>query len=291
MSYHVFNQHKIKNQVKSRMYKILKKTVLSENVELMVIEAPFVAKRCEPGQFVIICAEQDGERIPLTIQDYDRELNTVNIIYQVVGHSTKRLSGLKEGDYLPVIFGPLGTPAHFHAEKPIKKAVVIGGGVGIAPLFPQARLLKKEGASVDVILGGRSAELIILKDEFKQVADRLFWATDDGSLGTQGLVTDVLKERLAEGIQYDLVIAIGPVVMMKAVVNITKPLDIATSVSLNPIMVDGTGMCGGCRVTVDGGTKFACVDGPDFDGLKVDFDELMRRQGFYKEEEHLCRLR
>ncbi len=273
------------------MYRILKKAVLSENVEMMVVEAPFVARHCEPGQFVMVSAEEDGERIPLTIQDYDRKANTVNIIFQVVGYSTKRLHELKEGDSLPVFFGPLGSPVHFDTGKPIKRVAAIGGGVGIAPLYPQVRYLREHGAVVDAILGGRSAELVILKDEFRQVADRLFFATNDGSLGTRGLVTDVLKEQLSLGLQYDLVVAIGPVVMMKAVVDVTKPLGIATGVSLNPIMVDGTGMCGGCRVNVGGETKFACVDGPDFDGLKVDFDELMRRQSFYKEEEHLCRLR
>lgn len=273
------------------MYKIIKKKSLSEQVELMVVEAPYVARNCQPGQFVIVAADENGERIPLTIQDYDREKRTVNIIYQVVGYSTRLLSKMKEGDSLPVFFGPLGRPAHYDVEGPVKRVLGIGGGVGIAPLFPQIRALKEQGAVVDVVLGGRTAELVILKEEFEKVADAMFYATNDGSLGIQGLVTDVLKSRLDEGVKYDLVVAIGPMVMMRAVVEVTKPLNIPTAVSLNPIMVDGTGMCGGCRVNIGGEVKFACVDGPDFNGLKVDFDETMRRQGFYREEEHKCNLR
>jgi ferredoxin--NADP+ reductase len=191
---------------------------------------------------------------------------------------------------LPVFFGPLGLPAHYHVARPIKKVIGVGGGVGIAPLYPQLRRLKEEGVHVDVILGGRSADLVILKDEFQAFADNVYYATNDGSLGVQGLVTDVLKDLLVKD-KYDFVLAIGPVVMMRAVVGVTKPLNIPTGVSLNPIMIDGTGMCGGCRVTVDGKTKFACVDGPDFDGFNVDFDEITRRQSFYKEEEHVCRLK
>ncbi len=273
------------------MYKILKKAKLSEFVELMVLDAPMVARHCQPGQFVMISAEENGERIPLTIQDYDREKKTINIIYQTVGYSTKKLSELNEGDSIPVLLGPLGMPAHYDTGGEIKRVLGIGGGVGIAPLFPQMRQLKDDGVAVDVVLGGRTENLVILKDEFKAVADNLYFATDDGSIGIKGLVTDVLKDLIEKGVKYDLVVAIGPMVMMRAVVNVTKPLNIPTWVSLNPIMVDGTGMCGGCRVTVGGDTKFACVDGPDFDGFKVDFDEIMRRQGFYKDEEHACRLR
>ncbi|MDR2884215.1 MAG: sulfide/dihydroorotate dehydrogenase-like FAD/NAD-binding protein [Deferribacteraceae bacterium] len=271
------------------MYKIISKKPLSELVELMVIEAPNVARACQPGQFVMVGVEEDGERIPLTIQDYDREKSTINIIYQVVGYTTAKLQQKQVGEYLPVFLGPLGVPAHYPVDKP-KRVVGIGGGVGIAPLFPQMRKLKEEGAIVDVILGGRSADLVILKEEFEAVVDNVFYATNDGSLGIQGLVTDVLTDKLSkEG--YDLVVAIGPVVMMRAVVNVTKPLNVPTGVSLNPLMIDGTGMCGGCRVSIDGKTKFACVDGPDFDGFKVDFDEVLRRQSFYKDDEHLCRLK
>ena len=267
------------------MYRIVNKRVLSDGVAFMTVEAPFVAARCEPGQFVMVSVDEDGERIPLTIQDYDRKASTINIVFQAVGYSTKRLYELNEGDILPVFLGPLGSPVHFHTDKPIKRVAAIGGGVGIAPLYPQTRSLKEAGATVDAILGGRSAEFVILREEFKAVSDEVFFVTNDGSLGKRGLVTDLLKERLDGGVTYDLAVAIGPLVMMKAVVDITKPLGIATSVSLNPVMVDGTGMCGGCRVTVGGETKFVCVDGPDFDGLKVDFDEVMNRQKFYKEEE------
>ncbi|MDR2870191.1 MAG: sulfide/dihydroorotate dehydrogenase-like FAD/NAD-binding protein [Deferribacteraceae bacterium] len=273
------------------MYKIIKKRQLSELVEMMVVEAPYVARNCQPGQFVIVAADEDGERIPLTIQDYDRKANTVNIIYQVVGYSTRILNQKKEGEYLAVFVGPLGTTAHYHTDGPMKHVLGIGGGVGIAPLFPQMRKLKEEGVTVDVVLGGRNKDLVILKDEFEKTVDNVFYATDDGSLGIKGFVTDVLKAKLAEGVKYDLVVAIGPMIMMKNVVAITKPLNIPTGISLNPIMIDGTGMCGGCRVTVGGETKFACVDGPDFDGLQVNFDEMMRRQSFYKEEEHACNLR
>ena len=273
------------------MYKIVAKKKLSEFVELMTVEAPFVAARCEPGQFVIVSTGENGERIPLTIQDYDRKKNTVNIIYQIVGYSTKEISLLKEGDFLDVFLGPLGKPAHYKAEGKPSRVLGIGGGVGIAPLYPQIRELKREGAKVDVILGGRTAELVILQNEFHELVDNLYYATNDGSLGTTGLVTDVLNELIQKGEKYDLVICIGPVVMMRAVVEVTKKLGIPTNVSLNPIMVDGTGMCGGCRVSVGGETKFACVDGPDFDGLEVDYDELMRRQSFYREEEHNCRLK
>jgi ferredoxin--NADP+ reductase len=287
------------------MYRIEFKRKLSEFVELMTIRAPNVARHTQAGQFVIVSAEEDGERIPLTVVDYDREELTIQIIYQIVGYSTKRLSELNVGDHLPVVLGPLGLPTHYNMglsadnmglsahdnNSAAKKILGIGGGVGIAPLYPQLKKFKSEGASVEVLLGGRTKDLVILKEEIAEFADALYFATDDGSLGIKGLVTDKLKSLLSEGKKYDLVIAIGPMVMMRAVVAVTKPLGIPTGVSLNPLMVDGTGMCGCCRVDIGGETKFACVDGPDFDGLKVNFDEVIHRLSFYKEEESLCRKR
>lgn len=269
------------------MYKILKKEKLNNSVEKMVVFAPYVAKKCQPGQFVIICADEGDERIPLTIQDFDRTAQTVSIIYQVVGYSTRKIASKNEGDYLAHIAGPLGTAAHLENKKRI---LGIGGGVGAAPLYPQIKQLHNLGTACDVILGGRSSEFVILKNEFESVS-QVYVATNDGSLGFKGFVTDILKKLIAEGNIYDEVIAIGPLIMMKAVVEMTKPLNIPTMVSLNPIMIDGTGMCGGCRVTIGGEIKFACVDGPDFDGFKVDFDECMRRQTMYKgQEEHLCNI-
>jgi ferredoxin--NADP+ reductase len=271
------------------MYKIVEKKRLNDAVEKMVIKAPFVSKKCEPGQFIILRVDEEGERIPLTIADYNREEETVTIIYQVVGYSTRKLSQKQVGDSVEDFVGPLGKEAPL---KPVKKVLGIGGGVGIAPLYPQLKKLKELGAEVDTILGGRNDELIILKDEVENVCDNTYFATNDGSKGIKGFVTDYLNKLIDEGNKYDLVIAIGPLVMMKAVCQITKEHDIKTNVSLNPIMIDGTGMCGGCRVTVGGEVKFACVDGPDFNGHKVDFDEAIRRQGMYKEEEHdhNCRL-
>lgn len=270
------------------MYKIVRKQKLNEVVEKMVIHAPFVARKCEPGQFIILCVEDGDERIPLTIQDYDREEETVSIIYQVVGYSTKKLAEKEEGEYIAHFAGPLGVATHLGGAK---KVLGIGGGVGAAPLYPQIKKLKEQGCECDIILGGRSKEFVILQDEFSKISDHLSIATDDGSQGIKGFVTQILQELLESGKTYDEVIAIGPLPMMKAVVAVTKPLGIPTMVSMNPIMIDGTGMCGGCRVTVDGETKFACVDGPDFDGFKVDFDEAMRRQMMYKKQEaHVCRL-
>jgi ferredoxin--NADP+ reductase len=271
------------------MYKIVEKKKLNDAVEKMVIKAPFVARKCEPGQFIILRVDEDGERVPLTIADYDRKEETVTIIYQVVGYSTRKLSEKQVGDCVEDFVGPLGKEAPL---KPVKRVLGIGGGVGIAPLYPQLKKLKELGAEVDTILAGRNDELIILKDEVENVCDNTYYATNDGSKGIKGFVTDYLNKIMDEGNKYDLVIAIGPLVMMKAVCQITKELDIKTNVSLNPIMIDGTGMCGGCRVTVGGEVKFACVDGPDFNGHKVDFDEAIRRQGMYKEEEHEhnCRL-
>jgi ferredoxin--NADP+ reductase len=270
------------------VYKIVKKKTINSQVELMVVEAPFTARKCEPGQFIILRVNEEGERIPLTIADYDREAGTVTIIYQVVGYSTKLLSKKQEGDYINDFVGPLGQATEL---KKHKRVLGIGGGVGAAPLYPQIKKLKSMGVSVDVIIGGRSEEYIILEEEFKEICDNIYFATNDGTRGTKGFVTDVLNDLLEEGNKYDEVIAIGPLIMMKAVVSVTKPLNIPTGVSLNPIMIDGTGMCGGCRVTIGGETKFACVDGPDFDGFLVDFDECMRRQSYYKEEEdHVCKL-
>lgn len=275
------------------MYKILQKKTLNENVKMMVVDAPHVARKAEPGQFIILRINEDGERIPLTIADYDRENGTVTIIFQEVGKSTMLLGTLEEGDAILDFVGPLGMPSHF---ENVKKAVVIGGGLGTAIAYPQAKKLHSMGVSVDVITGFRNKDLIILEDEMRKVSDRLFVTTDDGSNGTKGFVTDMLKKLIDEGNEYDLVIAIGPLIMMKFVSNLTKPYGIKTIVSMNPVMIDGTGMCGGCRVTVGGKTKFACVDGPDFDGHLVDFDEAMRRQEMYKAEEkqsmeaHKCRL-
>ena len=264
------------------MYKILKKEKLNDAVELMVVHAPMVARKCEPGQFIILRVGEDGERIPLTIADFDREEESITIIYQVVGFSTRALSQLNEGDEITDFVGPLGVPTELHKSNHV---IGVAGGVGSAPLYPQLRALANMGVDVDVIIGGREKQYVLWADKFREFCKHVYIATNDGSEGTQGFVTDVLSNLISEGEKFDEVIAIGPVVMMKAVVNVTKPLNIKTMVSLNPIMIDGTGMCGCCRVSVDGKIKFACVDGPDFDGLTVDFDELMSRQRIFKEEE------
>lgn len=269
------------------MYKIIEKKKLNETVELMEIFAPFVARKCEPGQFIIVRVDEQSERMPLTITDYNRKKETVTIIYQIVGYSTKMLSKKQVGESLCDFVGPLGQPAQL---KKHKKVLGIGGGVGAAPLYPQLKKLHSMGVDVDVILGGRSSKYIILANEFGDFCNNIYYATNDGSKGTKGFVTDVLNNLIQNGYSYDEVIAIGPLIMMKAVVSITKPLNIPTGVSLNPIMIDGTGMCGGCRVTIGDEVKFACVDGPDFDGFLVDFDECMRRQNMYKEEEHHCKI-
>lgn len=265
------------------MYKIVHKERLNDVVELMEIHAPYVARKCEPGQFIILTVGEDGERIPLTIADFDRERETITIIYQIVGYSTRELAKLKEGDCLTNFAGPLGVPTTLHEHKHV---IGIAGGVGSAPLYPQLRALSQMGVKCDVIIGGRDEQYVILADKFAKFCDHVYITTDNGSLGEKGFVTTKLQSLIDNGEQFDEVIAIGPVPMMRAVVNVTKPLNIKTSVSLNPIMIDGTGMCGCCRVTVDGKIKFACVDGPDFDGLTVDFDELMNRQRIFKEEEH-----
>ncbi|HBR02404.1 MAG TPA: sulfide/dihydroorotate dehydrogenase-like FAD/NAD-binding protein [Ruminiclostridium sp.] len=271
------------------MYKIVRKEVLNEQVKLLEIEAPYVARKAEPGQFIILRVNDEGERVPLTIADYDREKGTVTIIFQEVGASTKMLGALNVGDSLHDFSGPLGIASHF---ENVKKAAVIGGGLGTAIAYPQAKKLHSMGVEVHVIAGFRNKDLVILEKEMALVSDRLIVTTDDGSNGTKGFVSDILKNLIDEGNTYDVVIAIGPPIMMKVVCDVTRPYNIKTVVSLNPIMIDGTGMCGGCRVTVGGKTKFACVDGPDFDGHQVDFTELMRRLSMYKEQEknHVCRL-
>ncbi len=275
------------------MNRIVKKVVLNEQVVRMDIDAPRIAKKAEPGQFIIFRIDEQGERIPLTIADFDRDAGTVTIIFQIVGASTMRLAEMNEGDSLLDFVGPLGVPTHLEGYK---KVAVIGGGLGTAIAYPQAKKLSELGAEVHMITGFRNKDLIILEDECKKVSKKAIVATDDGSNGTKGFVTDVLKSLIEEGNQYDLVIAIGPLVMMKFVSLLTKEYGIKTLVSMNPIMIDGTGMCGGCRVTVGGKTKFACVDGPDFDGHEVDFDSAILRQQTFKKyekqavENHKCRL-
>ncbi len=264
------------------MYRITDKIQLNESVVLMKVLAPFIAKKAMAGQFIIFRIDEKSERVPLTIADYDREGGTVTIIFQTIGGSTKRLSSLNVGDSILDFVGPLGTPSHFDG---VSKAAVIGGGVGCAIAYPQAKMLYNMGCEVDVIAGFRNKDIVILEDEMKAVSTNCTITTDDGSYGEKGFVTDTLKKSLESGVSYDIVVAIGPVPMMRAICEVTRPYGIKTIVSLNPIMIDGTGMCGGCRVTVGGEIKFACVDGPDFDGHQVDFDELMRRNRFYKEEE------
>ncbi len=274
------------------MYKIVSKRQLNPTVTELAVEAPFIARKAQAGQFIIFRIDEFGERVPLTIADYDREKGTVSIIFQIVGKSTEMLASLEPGDSLLDFVGPLGKPTPVEG---FKKVCVIGGGVGCAIAYPSAKALFEAGAEVDVIAGFRNKDIVILEDEFRKVSSHLYLTTDDGSYGEKGFVTDKLKSLIDAGNNYDLVIAIGPVIMMKFVSKVTEPYGIKTLVSLNPIMVDGTGMCGGCRVTVGGETKFACVDGPDFDGHKVDFDELMRRNTVYKAQEqkspdHVCRI-
>ena len=269
------------------MFEILDKKALNSSVTWMTVSAPFIAKKVQPGQFVIVRTDDKGERIPLTVADFDREKGTVTIIFQAIGFSTKKLAQFNIGDSIADCVGPLGVPTEFGSPK---KAIVIGGGVGCAIAYPQAKALYNMGVDTTVIAGFRNKDIVILEDEMTAVSNNLYITTDDGSHGKKGFVTDVLKDLISKD-TYDLVIAIGPIPMMKFVAKTTEEQKIKTIVSLNPIMIDGTGMCGGCRVTVDGKVKFACVDGPDFDGHTVDFDELMRRNSFYKEEEvHACRL-
>ena len=264
------------------MYKIVKKEFLNDTVCKMDIYAPLIAKKAQPGQFIILRALEDSERIPLTISDYNAENGTVTIIFQLVGEGTMELSTLNENDSICDFAGPLGKPSHLDG---LKKVAVIGGGVGCAIAYPVAKKLKENGCCVHSIVGFRNKDLVILEEEFNNVSDKLVIMTDDGSYGEKGLVTNALEALINSGEQYDEVIAIGPLIMMKFVCKVTEKYDVKTTVSMNPIMIDGTGMCGGCRLTVDGKTQFACVDGPDFDGHKVDFDEAMSRSSMYKEFE------
>ncbi|MCI9004595.1 MAG: sulfide/dihydroorotate dehydrogenase-like FAD/NAD-binding protein [Lachnospiraceae bacterium] len=271
------------------MYPIVKKKILADNIFLMDVKAPRVAKTCLPGQFVIVKMDEVGERIPLTICDYDKEAGTVTIVVQTVGASTQRMEALEEGDAFQDFVGPLGRPSEL-TETPIeelkqKKIVFIAGGVGTAPVYPQVKWLHEQGVPCDVIMGSKTKDLLILVDEMEKVAANLYVTTDDGSYGFHGMGTNQLEALVGEGKSYDLCIAIGPMIMMKFVCLLTKKLEIPTIVSMNPIMVDGTGMCGACRVTVGDKVKFACVDGPEFDGHLVDFDQAMKRQQMYKTEE------
>ena len=265
------------------MYQIVSKRDLNTSVCMMEIEAPFIARKAKAGQFIIFRIDEMGERVPLTIAGCDREKGTVTIIFQKVGFSTIALGNLNQGDYIRDFVGPLGKPTPVEGKK---KVCVIGGGVGCAIALPSARAFKEAGAEVTVIIGFRSKEIVILEEEFRAVADHFVLMTDDGSYGRHGLVTQPLQEMLEAGEVFDQVLAIGPIPMMKFVSLTTQPFGVHTSVSLNPIMIDGTGMCGGCRVTVGGETKFACVDGPEFDGHQVDFAELMSRNTTYREREH-----
>ena len=275
------------------MYKIVRKKELNSSVTLMDIEAPFIARKAKAGQFIIFRVDDMSERVPLTIAGYDREAGTVTIIFQKVGFSTNALAALNEGDYIRDFVGPLGKPTPVEGKK---KVCVVGGGVGCAIALPAARGFLEAGAIVDVIIGFRNKDLVILEEEFKAASTNLYLMTDDGSYGEKGFGTVKLQQLLESGVEYDEVLAIGPVPMMKFVCKTTEPFGVHTVVSLNPIMEDGTGMCGGCRVTVDGQTKFACVDGPEFDGHKVDFAELMSRNGIYRDREaevthdHACRM-
>lgn len=271
------------------MYRILEARELTTNIYLMEVEAKRIAKRCQPGQFIIVRMDEEGERIPLTICDYDREKGTITIVFQIVGAGTKKMAALKAGDAFHDFVGPLGCPSEF-VEEPLeelkKKSILfVAGGVGTAPVYPQVKWLKEHGVDADVIVGAKTKDLLILEKEMEAAAGNLYITTDDGSYGRSGMVTQTIKELVEEGRHYDVCVAIGPMIMMKFVCLMTKELNIPTIVSLNPIMVDGTGMCGACRVTVGGEVKFACVDGPEFDGHKVDFDQAMKRQQMYKTAE------
>jgi ferredoxin--NADP+ reductase len=277
------------------MYKILEARELTTNIYLMVVEAPRVAKNCKPGQFVIVRMDKDGERIPLTICDYDRNKGTITIVFQTVGAETKRMAALSAGDCFHDFVGPLGCPSEMigedKAELAKKNILFVAGGVGTAPVYPQVKWLHENGIAADVIIGSKTHDLLILEKEMEAVAGNLYVTTDDGSYGRKGMVTQTISDLVAEGKKYDLCIAIGPMIMMKFVCKLTKELGIHTIVSLNPIMVDGTGMCGACRVTVGDKVKFACVDGPEFDGHLVNFDEAMKRQQIYKTAEGRAMLK
>ena len=264
------------------MFEIVSKVSLNSSTDKMTVKAPLVAAKALPGQFVIIRADEFAERIPLTVADYDREAGTVTVIFQKVGMSTQKLGALSAGDFLQDFVGPLGTASHLEG---LKRVAVVGGGLGCAIAYPQAKYLHAAGTEVDMIVGFRNKDLVILEEEMCNACTSLIMMTDDGSRGEKGFVTDALKAQLEKGVVYDEVIAIGPPVMMKFVSLLTKQYGVKTIVSMNPIMIDGTGMCGGCRVTVGGKIKFACVDGPEFDGHEVDFDELIRRNSAYAEQE------
>lgn len=274
------------------MYRILTKETLNPTVIKMEIEAPYVAKKAQPGQFIILRTDEDGERIPLTVADYDREKGTVTIIFQIVGATTEKLGHMNEGDFLADFVGPLGKATH---TEGLKKVAVVGGGVGCAIAFPVAKKLHEQGCEVHSIVGFRTKDLVILEKEFRDASSKFVLMSDDGSVGEKGLVTDALKKLLDSGEKYDEVITIGPLIMMKFVCKLTKEYGVKTIASMNPIMIDGTGMCGGCRLSVGGKTVFACVDGPEFDGHEIDFDEAIERSSMYKpferhKYEETCRL-
>lgn len=277
------------------MFEILEKAQLNDTICQMVVSAKRVAKNCLPGQFVIVRMDDDGERIPLTICDYDKNAGTVTIVFQVVGAETKRMTALDKGDCFRDFVGPLGCPSELCKEDMEslrnKRILFVAGGVGTAPVYPQVKWLKEQGIAADVIMGAKTKDILIMEEEMKAVAGNLYITTDDGSYGRSGMVTKVIEDLVKEGKQYDVCIAIGPMIMMKFVCRLTKELNLPTVVSLNPIMVDGTGMCGACRVLVGGEVKFACVDGPEFDGHLVDFDNAMKRQQQYKTEEGRAMLR
>lgn len=278
------------------MYKIIKAEELTTNIYLMDVEAPRVAKSCQPGQFVIVRMDEDGERIPLTICDYDRDKGTITIVFQVVGAATEMMKQLQTGDSFHDFVGPLGCASEFVNEDldslKNKKILFVAGGLGTAPVYPQVKWLHERGIDADVIVGAKTKDLLIMEEEMKAVAGNLYITTDDGSYGRSGMVTKVIEDLIGqEGKQYDVCVAIGPMIMMKFVCLTTKKYDLPTVVSMNPIMVDGTGMCGACRLTVDGEVKFACVDGPEFDGHKVDFDEAMKRQQMYRSAEGRAMLK
>ena len=278
------------------MYRILKAEKLADKIYLMDVEAPRVAKRCQPGEFVIVKTDEVGERIPLTICDFDREKGIVTIVFQIVGASTLKMSLLKEGDAFQDFVGPLGQPSEFVKDdlEDVKKRkyLFVAGGVGTAPVYPQVKWMHEHGIAADVIIGAKNKDLVLLEDEMKAVAGNLYVTTDDGSYVRKGMVTDVVKDLVEnQGKKYDVCVAIGPMIMMKFVCKLTKELNIPTIVSMNPIMVDGTGMCGACRLNVGGQIKFACVDGPDFDGHLINFDEAMKRQQMYKTEEGRAMLK
>lgn len=278
------------------MYRVLKAEKLADKIYLMEVEAPRVARSCQPGEFVIVKIDEEGERIPLTICDFDREKGTITIVFQTVGASTERMSGLKAGDSFRDFVGPLGNPSEFVKEEleelKKKKILFVAGGVGTAPVYPQVKWLKEHGVDVDVIVGSKTKDLLILTEEMEKQAGNLYITTDDGTFGRKGMVTEVITDLVEnQGKKYDLCVSIGPMIMMKFVCLLTKKLNLPTIVSLNPIMVDGTGMCGACRVTVGDQVKFACVDGPEFDGHLVNFEEAMKRQQMYRTEEGRAVLR